>query len=355
MRSRVTSSILIVGFFLLADSCIEPFSFTPEEPVELLVVDGRIDQSSGPYELRLSRTSAFGTPPDPVSDAQVTIYDDLGQQERYFSVGPGIYQADGNVVRGEPGRTYYIEIQTEGDIYQSRPQTMPQLIQADSAYSETEVETFVSEQGNVTEEIFINVFVDTPAKQQNRDAYFRWLSDVSYSVIEADCGPLGRRTTCYITDTINTQNIALFSSENTETNQLNKFLVVTDDTRPQYAFSIRYYVNIYQLSITQEAYQYWTDIKTIANQEGTIFDAPPAPISGNMYNIDDQSETVLGFFEATAIDTVRDLLRRGDLAPLPISDFCGFAIGSQPSDPRACCNCLLIDKSTTERPDYWDE
>lgn len=354
MRRKILLTMLL-GSFLFSSGCIEPFIFTPKEPVELLVVDGRIDQSTGPYELRLSRTSTFGTPPAPVVDAQITIYDDLGQQEMYDLIGAGIYQSCGDAVRGEPGRSYYIEIKLDGQTYQSQPQTMPSLIRADSIYFETEVETVVSDQGGVTEDRLINVYVSTPAKQPNQDVYFRWLSDVNYSVFEPDCGPLHIRKSCYITDTTNTQDIKLFSSENTETDQLSRYLVATDDTRPQYAFSIRYYVNVYQISTTQQAYQYWEDIKTIANQEGTIFDPPPAPIPGNMYNVNDQDETVLGFFETTAIDTVRTFLQRGDLAPLPISEFCGYALGSQPSDPRACCNCLRIDKSSTERPDYWNE
>ncbi|MGB3589332.1 MAG: DUF4249 domain-containing protein, partial [Tunicatimonas sp.] len=274
-------SILALILLLFSSGCIEPFSFTPDEPVELLVVDGLIDQSDGPYELKLSRTSAFGEPPELIQDAQITIYDNQGQLENYFSVRPGVYQVNGDVVRGEPGRTYYIENQVDGQTYQSQPQTMPRLIQADSAYFETGVETIVSEQGNSTEDILINVYVDTPTKRQDQNAYFRWLYDVTYAVIQPDCGPFIPRRTCFITETTNTQNITLFSSENTATNQLSKFLVATDDTRPQYAFSIRYYVNIYQFSITPEAYQYWADVKTIANQEGTIFDAPPAPIRGN--------------------------------------------------------------------------
>ncbi|MEM9675879.1 MAG: DUF4249 domain-containing protein [Bacteroidota bacterium] len=350
---RKTVSALFPCFLIIG--CIEPFTFTPEEPVELLVVDGRIDQSAGPYVLRLSRTSTFGKPPIPVLDAQITIYDDQGQQEDYTFVRPGVYQSNGDIVRGEPGRTYYIEIRLDEQVYQSRPQTMPRLIRADSVYFETKVETIVSEEGTITEDRLINVYVDTPAKQQNQDARFRWSSDVNYSVIEPNCGPLHSPKSCYITDTTNTQDIKLFSSENTETNQLSRFLVATDDTRPQYAFSTRYYINIYQFSMTQEAYEYWEDVRIIANQEGTIFDPPPAPIPGNMYNTDDQDETVLGFFEATAIDTARTVLFRGDLAPLPISDFCGYAIGSQPSDPRACCGCLLLDNSSLERPDYWDD
>ncbi|MEM9675880.1 MAG: DUF4249 domain-containing protein [Bacteroidota bacterium] len=355
MLKEFRSTSLFTCLILFSSGCIEPITFTPEEPIDLLVVDGRIDQSTGPYVLRISRTSTFGTPPIPVLDAQITIYDDQGQQEDYTFVRPGVYQSNGDIVRGEPGRSYYIEIIVDEQIYQSRPQTMPQLIRADSVYFETEVETIVLEEGTITEDRFINVYVDTPTRQESQNAYFRWLSDVNYSVREPLCGPLHSPKSCYITDTTNTQDIILFSSENTETSQLSRFLVATDDTRPQYAFFARYYINIYQLSMTQEAYEYWEDVRIIANQEGTIFDPPPAPIPGNVYNTNDQDETVLGFFEATAIDTVRTFIQKGDLAPLPISDFCASALESQPEDPRACCECLLIDNSSTERPDYWDD
>ncbi len=342
-------------FTILTLGCVERYNFIPEDPVSLLVIDGSIHQGKGPYEVRLSRTSAFGSAPFSVSDAQVTLFDDLGNQERYEEgLEFGVYEG-GFEMQGQPGRTYYIEVVIRGNTYRSQPQKMPSPIRADSAYFETLVEPVVSEEGNVTEDRLIKVYVDTPTRQGEGNVWLRWKYDVNYAVFERDCGPLDLRKTCYVTEITNTQDILLYSSENTNANQLNGFLITTEDTYPRYAFSTRHYFNIYQHATTLEAYEYWQKVRRVANQVGSVFDAPPAAVPGNLYNVNDADETVLGFFEATAIDTVRTFMTRGDLAPLVVSEFCGFAPNSQPPNREACCECLLLENTTLERPDYWNE
>ncbi len=341
-------------FLLAGAGCVERFNFTPDEPVSLLVVDGSIHQGEGPFYIKLSRTSAFGSGLQPELDAHITLYNDQGESESFAETYPGIYEVGGHIVKGIPGTTYYIEIVSGENMYRSEPQTMPPVIEADSAYFDVNVTSMVDGNGNISERRRVNVYVDSPVKQENHDALLRWSTDVSYSVTERVCNPIKPPSTCYVTDTVNTQNIIIFNSERIEATRLSRFFLFTQPTDPIYAFYTRYYVNVYQYSLNKEAFVYWGKLQKIANEKGNIFDTPPAAVPGNIYNINNSDEMVLGFFEASTVDTVHTNLNRGDLAPLPVPEFCGFGVNSQPNDRNACCNCLLLPNSSKDRPAYWD-
>jgi hypothetical protein len=159
--------------------------------------------------------------------------------------------------------------------------------------------------------------------------------------------------TCYIIEKVNPQNILLFSSENTASDQLNKHLIATNLIAPTYAYATRHYYNVYQYSITQAAYEYWQKVDKVANQVGSVFDAPPASIQGNVFNANDPSEEVLGYFQVTALDTVRAVSFRQDFPEVNIYPFCRLPY--EPSSREACGNCLSLKNSTLERPLYWGE
>ena len=100
--------------------------------------------------------------------------------------------------------------------------------------------------------------------------------------------------------------------------------------------------------MTQNAYNYWFEIDEIANNVGGLFDTPPATIRGNIYNINDESELVLGYFEASASSIIRVKTFRQDI-PYDIQNPCETSWNV----PEQCLNCLIIPGSTLERPDYW--
>lgn len=340
---------------MMSAGCIEKFEFNTSEGDHLLVVNGSITQGNGPYELQLSRTTKFGTgPSEPVINAQITIFDENDQQESFFEAEPGIYRCLGNTVCGEEGGTYFIEIRTdENTIYRSSPETMPPLLEADSIYYELVTETILNDLGNPVENKYIKIFVDTPVKKEGKDAWFRWRMIDSYTVTDLACGSLDPATTCYITEEPNPQFIPVFSSETIATNRLDKYQVASNLFEPRYAYASLHFYSIYQYSMTQAAYDYWEKISKIANQEGTIFDPPPATVRGNLFNVNDENDVVLGYFEATAVDTVRTFSFKRDFQNVIIPPFC--TTNDLAQRQQECCTCLLLKNSTTERPAYWDE
>ncbi len=346
---------LFISFLLVSafSSCIEPIDFSPEEAVKILVVDGRITQGPGPYAITLSRTVAFGEGTESVTDASVTIYDQQGNQEPCLQTDPGIYEAAGEIVRGEVGGQYFIEILFEdGRAYRSEPEMMPPMVQADSAFSEIETRLFLSESGVQQEKKFIKTFIATPAYAEGQALHYRWSTDNTYAVHEIQCGPLHAPKMCFIREKPLPDKIPLFEGATSSSNQLSKYLVGTSLATPSYAFIFRYYTSVYQYAISPAAYDYWQKINQIANQGGSIFDAPPAEVRGNIFSTSDPSEVVLGYFEAAVTDTVHTYVGKANLAPQIITPLCQV---NSSSNGDACCQCLVLGNSFTEQPSFWYE
>jgi hypothetical protein len=65
-----------------------------------------------------------------------------------------------------------------------------------------------------------------------------------------------------------------------------------------------YVVTIQQMALSESAYRYLYNLNEQITISGSIFDPPPTLIRGNVYNIDDPDEIVLGYFYTAGITTL---------------------------------------------------
>jgi len=105
--------------------------------------------------------------------------------------------------------------------------------------------------------------------------------------------------------------------------------------------------------LSQGAFEYLEQIKTITDLSGNFFEDPPGKIIGNFQNINDPDEEVFGYFYATQTDTVRSFVSTTDYEARP--ECPGTGAVNDPSISRKCFDCLLEINSTTTKPDYWIE
>jgi len=115
--------------------------------------------------------------------------------------------------------------------------------------------------------------------------------------------------------------------------------------------------------------EYWEKLDKTANPVGSIFDTPPSPVQGNIYNINDPVVAVLGFFEAIVTDTTRRFTLNFDLPTFikpckwdgpPLNKYPDHCLNCLlPTDrdltrfPDHCLNCQLIPGSSLTKPSYW--
>ncbi len=291
----------------LLSGCVDQIDFESKGATRLLVVDGRINNSSGPHLLKLGITNGINTTSDnittPVEGGQVTIFDNLGSQEDYFETGPGNYLLPGNIVKGIPGVEYFIEITlSNGSKFRSVPESMPQAIEiTDSIILEFGKKDFISDVGTLTPRDVINVSINSQIPETANPVFLRWHLEKNYSITP----PGDRYMPCYISELPGLQRIPLFDGSKFSSGILEDFLLHTSEL--DHSFAERHYFNVIRSTISSSAMNYWEKLDKTANRAGSIFDAPPSPVPGNIYNIDDPEVAVLGFFEAITTDTTRRL------------------------------------------------
>ncbi len=118
---------------------------------------------------------------------------------------------------------------------------------------------------------------------------------------------------CWISDTSST--IVLGSStklaKDIITNQTILQLPPTSEK-----LHIRYSILVKQYALTTDAYNYFTLLKKNTEQLGSIFDAQPSSLTGNVHSLTNPSEPVIGYVTAGAVQQRRIFV---DNAVLPAS------------------------------------
>jgi len=350
MKARALQYLTLI----VLNGCISAYNLEHDTNEALLVVDGKITQENSPHELILRRSNATGsTEFNVIRGARVTLFDVAGNSEDYYEEGDGKYILYGTELARIPGISYYIEIILPDErIYRSKPQKMPEVIQPDTLYFSMEEIEELSDLQNTMIKQYLNFYINTPLTVGDQPSYILWRMDHAYSFAELFCHPLKPPATCYITRKLTNDEIKLFSSEDISGNELEDFLVGSIRLFPSWEFFEKHFFNVAQHAITPEAFEYWETVKMVAQSTGSIFDTPPGPINGNVYNIEDPNERVLGFFEVSAVDTIRTYTFAHELEPLFIEDLCN-PYDWRPQRSAVCCNCLEIPDSQLERPAYW--
>ncbi len=67
-------------------------------------------------------------------------------------------------------------------------------------------------------------------------------------------------------------------------------------------------VKVEQMSCNKDVYDFFTQLRNQVNG-GTPFSTPPAPVEGNIYNVNDNKELVLGMFIVTNVETFTDVIK----------------------------------------------
>jgi hypothetical protein len=68
---------------------------------------------------------------------------------------------------------------------------------------------------------------------------------------------------------------------------------------------VRYSILLRQYALTSEAFKFWTSLKKNTEQLGSIFDAQPSQINGNIHNLNNPAEAVVGYISTSTVQTKR--------------------------------------------------
>ncbi len=351
MPLKLLTYCLII--FISTTNCVEPYEFKPKEAGNFLVVDGGITQVDDINRIRLTTSTKYGTTTSasPIENASIKLVNSNKEFEYFINEGDGYYAHCGDSLKVEVGDSYYIEIDINENKYRSDPQTLPIPIDPDSITYKINYRSEINTIGNEVTFENIDIFINTPINIKGEITRLKWKVDESWSFTERKCSPLHNPATCYMSRKLNSDEFIIYSSEAITGNYLPDKLIGYKKILDRVEFIEKHYFNVHQFTLTEAAYDYWEKMVKIANPSGDIFDLPPAQLTGNVHNINDKDEIVLGYFEVVAKSTVRVALYRSDILPLTVKRK-GYLCAVGKYVP-ACCACLVLDISSTDRPDYW--
>jgi len=77
--------------------------------------------------------------------------------------------------------------------------------------------------------------------------------------------------------------------------------------------SVRYSILLRQYALTKEGYEFWENIRKNTEQLGSIFDAQPSQLQGNIHSISNPAEPVIGFVTITNVQRKRIFIDNSEL------------------------------------------
>ncbi|MEQ1587534.1 MAG: DUF4249 domain-containing protein [Cyclobacteriaceae bacterium] len=341
--------------FLTLSSCLTPIDFPVEMEGGTLVVTGQISTITDQSVIQLGTTANSVRLSFPVSGAFIQLFDDVGNVYPYeedFGKEGNYYLKN---VTGVTGRTYYIEINlVDGRVYKSLPEKLPEPAIQESVYYTIVKKEFTDGEGAVVVRDYIDLFSNNRLVSSNEPTYLKWGVEETFLLSPTDFPDIEGRIPppCFIVQNADPQRIVLFNGSEVSTTSISDLLV--GSRLIDWTFLERHYFTVYQSSLTKDAYDYWRKVNIVANQAGTIFDTPPAPIVGNIVSKENPDEKMLGYFQATNQTFSRFVIFQSDL-PFPLTvATCTFTGSFNPLDyPVRCFDCTNVRNSSYKRPDWF--
>ncbi len=378
----------ISGLFIVLCSCIDPLDVHIPVYERQLVVDGSVYEGSGPHRVRLYYSSSFQAQrsefksPDPLRDAQVNIHSSDNENFSLLEIAPGLYEIPENVLHASVGMSYQLFIRTsDHQEYQSSAQLMEAAGEIENLYFEFAEDVLYFPETRQLRDGFI-IWMDAKADPQS-SGFLRWRYTGTYESISqpeqrtrveasasglpliipdpllcsgyefngtelVQVGPC-ECCTCWVDEDDGKVRLASRNfNQNGFFNNIRLVIIPADRNR----FYRKYSIAVEQLSLTEEAYEFWRLVESQQKGTASLFQPNISIIKGNIHNITKPSENVIGFFNVSAIAKKRISIDRL-VIPYCLEPRTEFLDCLQ--EPELFFNdCRLkYERSTIERPIFW--
>jgi len=308
---------LSILFIILLASCVEAYWPTIDKYENRLVVDGGITDQPGPYTIRLSLSSSIDSAIyKPFVNCELVINDEEGTSETLNEVEPGVYMTNIDGIKGETGKSYQLTIHTPSDrVYRSGFEELLAGEKIDSVYGRIEYREVEEYDYNLQGYQF---YVDTKLAEKDTNNYLwrleatfhyqsdytiRWIFDGELNWFHGPDSLFNCWKTYVVEDffsmstrSLSTPKIVAYPLHfvNTETRQL----------------SVKYSLLVRQYTLNQNAFKFWDALREQNASSASLYAVQPYQIRGNIYNVDDPNEPVLGYFLVAGLDEKRIFVDR---------------------------------------------
>jgi hypothetical protein len=406
-------ALIVLSVIIITTQCIEEYNPNLSVNENLLVVNGSIIRGNEQQTIILSRSTSVSYPGFIAEEnCNVFVTDDKGNIFQFEEELPGRYHANIDTSYLRIGAKLKLTIETfRNQVYESGYEEIYDSPSIDSLYFIPE--TYYSDQRNI-EEVGVRLNVDVYANEEYT-GYYRWKMHETWESRSSNekidkilVGVQDTFITLYRYDSINWEYVRDRAVPYPKFDYLNKpdtFHICYLDSEVKEIYfsstsdissnsrkrvplqfipngvklSFRYSCLVSQYSLSEGAYTYWQNKVAEIEESGGLYTAQPSQNLSNIKNIDDDQETVLGYFWVSAFKQKRVFYggpyvgvegcasaQRFDVEDFyeqdPFEKFGVFRfidsmyspvyIINDNTYPPSCFDCRYSG-GTLERPDFW--
>ncbi len=341
---------------MMLPGCLDTIELDlPSQSSDRLVVEGSIERADN-YHVRVAVRRTFENEDvillpdeDPVITLMVDGTEAFSLQNDQAITIP--IQTFHDNYGGGLESAFQIEVRMpDGSTYQSDPERIIESAPLGTVSSGYAVRTELNAQNNIVEGEYVEAYITAPlVNSDGKKVSMRWDLSGAFEYREIPCtdDPFFNARSCYV-DVLNRKNeVNVLIGSETGGEQINKLKL--GEAVADYKFWSSYYFTVVQKTLTDNAAEYWSEIASSISRSGTIFDVPPGRVSSNIFNTADINQDVLGYFYASAIDTLRHRVPRENVGEQLHQ--CAF---EEYPRPGHCCDCAsTYGAETLIKPSYW--
>lgn len=353
MRSITLGLFACLLAGILPMACVDPIEKTLVQRVNVIVVESLITNLDEPQFVYLNRsksdslTGRFGTLP--LSKVTVQVVVDSSRVFTFQETQSGRYQAP-NSFKGEVGHTYQLRLNLpDGTHYQSSVEVMASVPSIDRVYARFNPTSLPAQSINGSTNLYRGaheVFIDWQDPVNEHNYYrFDWKlferQDWCHTCVQGfylkynpyddkdsqpyekcfDSNPFTTSTSgsYYVNDyQCRTQCWEIIPSVSIDVfdDRLSNGGTIKGRRVAQIPFydSNGALVEIRQESLSQKAYSFFNLFAQQTQNTGGLADTPPSALVGNVHNVANWSEPVVGYFTISAVSRTRYWLDRKDVS-----------------------------------------
>jgi hypothetical protein len=343
------AKFLIVLPFVVSIGCKKPYNPPISSTTgNYLVVEGVINSGSDSTVIKLSRTVQISNKNavNPELHATVIIQGDQNVSYPLAETGNGNYACAG--LNLDNSHKYHLSIQTaDGKQYLSDYEPVLNSPPIDSISYDTKGALTVPG---------LNIYANThdPA---NKVLYYRWDYQETWvirsnflSAFKSNGDTVLERdlindniNQCWLSDTSNV--IVLGSAAKLSNNIIanNPIISITSISEK---LEFEYSILVRQYALTADAYNFYSNLKKNTEELGSIFDAEPSQINGNLHCVTNPAEPVIGYVSVGAVTSQRIFISNRVLPAWVATPYDpGCVLSKDPRDPLTPCCYYNITNS----------
>ncbi|MCK4880430.1 MAG: DUF4249 domain-containing protein [Bacteroidales bacterium] len=387
---RVIRGKAYIFILLFLSGCVERYYPGADEIFTgTLVINASLTSIPGIQTIQISRSDGLLYPEFiPESSCVVEVENQLGEQLSFSESTPGYYSADVPEGFMRIGDQYMLRVVTSnGNIYLSDYSRLKPPTAIDNIYFEMESYPTIDPEVSIDGiRFYIDFKIDADSSEFMRwelletyefhnpnyegfiYSFDRVLRPLPDSLDDRQCWITGHVNAIYTLDAANLTSPSY--------NYMPLHFVSNETQRLSYGYSLL----VRQHAMDAPSFRYWDELKKNSHSQSGLYDRLPSMTPGNISNVDDPDERILGFFGVSGVTEKRlfvkevEGLKKYDVrfcfpypemprfrylmtADLPV--YCSRAIDPETGvqhygeTVHECLDCRVRKGSAGDPPDYW--